>query len=301
MFGLNQSTLRPHLACEITATRVIAGRASDRNKVLELFTARELNHGVVTPNLGGTNIQDAAGFRNTITSALSSLSGRSREIIAILPDAAIRVLLLEFEDLPSKAQERDSVIRFRLKKSMPFDIEQAAVSCDIRRVKGTLQVVAAVSPREVLNEYESAFREAGYSAGVVLPSSLAALGLLDGGSPTLLLKVDPANLIVATAVQGELRLMRTLDNPHGEQVAAPELAEAVLPSIVFFEDSFGAKIEHIFVTGIRSLDEIGPLLHQHTGARVEELAPKVSSGANLSGGNFDPSMMASVAGALLGT
>lgn len=300
MIGLKQSVARPRLACEITAQRVIAGRASDRASELEVFTTRPLSHGTVAPNLAGANIQDAASLRSAIASALGSLSGRSRDAIAILPDAAIRVLLLDFEDLPVKAQERESVIRFRLKKSLPFDVEQAALSCDLRRANGTIQVVAAVSPREIIHEYEAAFRDAGYAPGLVLPSSLAALGLVEGDRPTLLLRVDPANITVAAAVNRELRLMRTLDNPHGEAVTPSELAETVLPSIVFFEDSFGARIERIFVTGLDSLDEIGPMLHQQTGAQVEELAPHLASGANLGGDHIEPSMMASVAGALLG-
>lgn len=299
MAGSKQSAARPRLACEISANRVIAARASDKG-ALDVFTVRQLNPGTVVPSLNATNIQNASAVRTVINGALASLSGGSRDLTVILPDAAVRVLLLEFDDLPAKAQDRDSVIRFRLKKSLPFDVEQAAVSCDVRRSNGTIQVVAAVSPAEVIKEYEDAFRDAGYSPGVLLPSSLAALGLLEGDKPTLMLKVDPANVTVAAAVNQELRLMRTLDNPHGEKVSATELAETVLPSIVFFEDTFGARIEQIFVTGVTSLDEIGPMLHQQTQARVEELAPGVSSSANLGGDKYDPSVMAAVAGALLG-
>lgn len=94
--------------------------------------------------------------------------------------------------------------------------------------------------------------------------------------------------------------MRTLDNPHGEDVPAAELSETVLPSIVFFEDTFGARIERIFVAGLVSVHELGPMLHEHTGAQVEELAPKLSSSGNLGGSQMEPSMMAGVAGALLG-
>lgn len=300
MFRFKQSVARPRLACEITTKRVIAGRAADRATALDVFTTRELISGTVAPNLVAANIPDASGLRNAINSALSSLSGRSRDVIAILPDAAVRVVLLEFEALPTKAQERDSVIRFRLKKSLPFDVEQAVMSCDIKRTNGNIQVVAAVSPRDVVNEYESAFRDAGYAPGIVLPSSLAALGLVEADRPTLLLKVDSANVTVAAVVNQELRLMRTLDNPHGEDVPAAELSETVLPSIVFFEDTFGARIERIFVAGLVSVHELGPMLHEHTGAQVEELAPKLSSSGNLGGSQMEPSMMAGVAGALLG-
>jgi type IV pilus assembly protein PilM len=300
MVGSQKSASRPHLACEITVSRVIGARSSNNGAALEVFTSRHLTPGTVVPALSGGNIHDAAAVRTAISGALAAVGGKTRDVIAILPDAAVRVLLLEFDDLPSKAKESEAVIRFRLKKSLPFDVDRCALSCDVRRANGTIQVVAAVSPREVVDEYEAAFRDAGYSPGVVLPSSLAALGLLEGERPTLMLKVDPANITVAATVSQELRLMRTLDNPHGENVAAAELAEAVLPSIVFFEDTFGSRIERIFVAGVASLDEAGPMLHQQTGAQVEELAPSISSGANLGGDQFKPSMMAGVAGALLG-
>ena len=300
MANSKQSVARPRVACEITASRVIAGRAAENRGTLEVFTSRQLAPGTVTPALNGANGPDGTALRTAINGAIAPVSGKSRDVVAILPDAAVRVLLLEFDDLPSKPKESEAVIRFRLKKSLPFDVEQAALSCDVRRMNGTIQVVAAVSPLEVVREYETAFRDAGYLPGVVLPSSLAALGLVDGERPALMLKVDPANITVAAAVNQELRLMRSLDNPHGENVAAAELAETVLPSIVFFEDTFGSRIERIFVAGIASVDEVGPMLHQQTGAKVEELAPRISSGANLGGENFEPSMMAGVAGALLG-
>ena len=295
-----QSGARPHLACEITPHRVIAARATEKFNGLEVFTTRQLNEGAVLPSLTAPNIQDSSALRNALSGALSVIGGKSRDVIAVLPDTAIRVLLLDFEDLPAKPQESESVVRFRLKKSLPFDSEDAALSYDARRVNGTVQVVAAVSPREVVQEYEEAFRDVGYAPGMVMPSCLAVLGLVDGERPTLVLKVDRTNVTVAAAVSHELRLIRTLDNPSGENVSAGELAETVLPSIMFFEDSFGARIERIFVSGLTSIDEIGPMLHQHTGARVEELVPEISPSQNLSGNKIEPAVVAGVAGALLG-
>jgi len=44
-------------------------------------------------------------------------------------------------------------------------------------------------------EYESAFRDAGYSPGVSWPSMLAALGAADAERPTLVVKVGRAHEI----------------------------------------------------------------------------------------------------------
>jgi type IV pilus assembly protein PilM len=291
---------RPRLACEVTVSSVIAARASEKTRRLDLFTSRRLAPGVISPSLGGANVQDAEALRTAISGALGAVSGTARDVIVIVPDAAIRVLLLDFETLPAKAQDIDPVIRFRLKKSLPFDVEQAAIAYDIKRNQNGVQVVAAVSPRSVMDEYEGAFRDAGYAPGVVLPSSLAALGIVEGQRPTLVLKVDPMNITIAAAQNQELRLIRTLENPHGIEVTPAELAEAVLPSVVFFEDQYGEKIQEICIGGAAAIDQIGPLLHQQTGAEVRELAPDISPDQNLSGESIEPSLMAGLAGALLG-
>ncbi|HKW74252.1 MAG TPA: hypothetical protein VJN64_01895 [Terriglobales bacterium] len=300
MSGSKQNSKRPRLACEIMADRVIAGRASDKAPRLEVFTSRRLSEGALAPGLAAPNVMDGQALRTAISGALGAVGGSSRDVVAIVPDAAIRVLLLDFETLPAKPQETDPVIRLRLKKALPFDVDQATVSYDIRRNNGTVQAVAAVSPRAVIEEYEAAFRDLGYSPGVLLPSTLAALGTVDADKPTLVVKVDPGNVMIIAAEKQALRLVRTLENPRGAAITAEELAEGVLPSIVFFEDTFGARIEQIYIGGVASIQTIGPLLHQQTGAQVQELGPSLSSEQDLSGENLEPAMMAGIAGALLG-
>ncbi|MGE5325376.1 MAG: type IV pilus biogenesis protein PilM [Actinomycetota bacterium] len=295
-----QKSLRPRIACEITLDRVIAARASDRLPRIEMFTSRQLPAGTVAPGLGGPNVLNGEALRTAIKGALGAVSGNLRDVIVIVPDAAIRVLLLDFEALPGKPAEIEAVIRFRLKKSLPFDVDQAAVSYELKRGADGVRVVAAVSPRSIIEEYESAIRDSGYAPGVVLPSSLAALGTVEGERPTLLLKVAPTNTMIAAAEHQELRLVRTLENPNGTSVSAEELAEGVLPSIVFFEDTFAAHVEQIYIGGVDRMDQVGPLLHEHTGARVQELAPDISPEQNLSGEHISPSLMAGIAGALLG-
>jgi type IV pilus assembly protein PilM len=300
MTGSTQKSVRPRLACEVTRDRVIAARASDKLPRIELFTSRQLPEGAVNPGLNGPNVVDAAALRTAISGALQAVGGGSKDVIVIVPDASIRTLLLDFDALPAKPEEVEPVIRFRLKKSLPFDVDDAVVSYEITRGNGNVRVVAAVSPRSIIEEYEAAFRAEGYLPGVVLSSSIAALGIIDGQRPTLVLKVDANNITITATEKQELRLIRTLDNPRGPDVTASELAEGVLPSIVFFEDTFAARIEQIYVGGVAQLAEVGPLLHEHTGAQVQELAPNLTSEQNLSGEMIPPAMMAGLVGALLG-
>ena len=76
-------------------------------------------------------------------------------MIAIVPDAAVRVMLVEFDTLPSDQEEALGVVRFRLKKSLPFDVDKAKVSYHAQKVRDEIRVVAAVAMGSVIDDYES--------------------------------------------------------------------------------------------------------------------------------------------------
>src|SRR5579859_237595 len=150
MARLSQPGARPLLACEISAGSVIAARCAHKPPHVEMFSSRSLRPGVITPALAGANIHNAATLRTAIQDTLGPLSGKSRDMIAIIPDSAIRIMLLDFESLPAKPEERGPFIRFRLKKSLPFDVDHAALSWEVQSSNGRIQVVAAVSPSAVI-------------------------------------------------------------------------------------------------------------------------------------------------------
>ena len=98
----------------------------------------------------------------------------------VVPDSAVRVLFLDFDQLPTKAAEALPVVRFRLKKLLPFDADDAMVSYQVMSSeKGTIKLLAVAMPKAVLEEYEAVVLAAGYLPGAVLPSTLAALAGLD--------------------------------------------------------------------------------------------------------------------------
>ena len=296
MPSITKSTARPHLACEVAADRVVAARGSAAGHV-ELCASHSLPAGAVVPNLGNVNVLDGQVLRLAIAEALASVQDRSRDVIAVLPDAAVRVVMLDFDTLPDKKQDAEGVVRFRLKKSLPFNVDQAALSYEVHHLNGHVKVLAAVSPQPVLEEYESAFRDAGYSPGVVVPSMLAALGLVDTGGPALVVKVDSVSISVAVVDQNELRLLRTLENASGAGVSGAQIAADVYPSVVFYEDTYGAKVERVLVGGLPSMADITSALEAQIGLRVQSLV----TGRHLKDkeGSAPASLLAGVLGALV--
>lgn len=290
---------RPKLACEVAQDRVIAARAADSGQVLELCSTSELAPGCVVPDLTEGNLRERNSVISAIRDSLGHLGGRTRDIVAVLPDAAVRVVLLDFETLPDKPEEAESVVRFRLRKSLPFDVDKAKVSYQAQKTNGATRVVAAVALNSVIEDYESAFREAGFAPGVVLPSMLAALGGASAEQPTLVVKVDARTTSIAILDQQQLLLFRTLENTRGVTISGEQLAEDVYPSVVFFQDTYTTSIEQIFVAGISDVSGAAPALHSQTGAEVKELVR--ASQLGLGGGSIPKWRMAGVVGALLST
>jgi len=294
----SKSGSRPKIACEIFADRVLAGRIAENGSTVEMCSARELAPGSVVPDLTEPNLRQPEAIRKAINEVIGSVAGRSRDVIAVLPDAAVRVVLLDFDTLPSNVEEAESVVRFRLKKSLPFDVDKAKVSYHTQASLGGLRVVAAVALASVVEDYEMAFRDAGYSAGIVVPSILAALGAAEADRPTLVLKVDVRTTSLAILDTGQLLLFRTLENTRGVTVTGEQLAEEVYPSVVFFQDTYHTNIERIYVAGLPESGGAAPALQAQTGADVRELV--VSSQLGTGSGTTVPRWrMAGVVGALI--
>jgi len=286
------------LACEIAADRVLAGRLTDNGDALEASAARELAPGSVIPDLVENNLRQREAVRAGIESALSSIALRSKDVIAIVPDAAVRVMLVEFDTLPSDQEEALGVVRFRLKKSLPFDVDKAKISYHAQKVNDEVRVVAAVAMASVLADYEAAFGDAGFNPGVVLPSTLAALGAAEAKKPTLVIKVDAHTTSIAILNQDQLQLFRTLENTRGVAITGDQLAEEVYPSVVFFQDTYHLNIEQIYVAGLPESVGAAPALRAQTGADVQELVSSAQLGAS-TGGAVPRWRMSGVVGALI--
>lgn len=292
----NTPILRPRVACEISTDRIVAARAADAGKNLEAATSAILPPGLLAPGLQQANIADRGKLVPALQNLLSAVAGRSRDICLVIPDAATRVMLLDFDTLPDKQPDADAVVRFRLKKSLPFEVEQSAVSFDRQGTSNPVRVVAAVTPRGVLDEYEWLVREAGYNPGTVLPSMLAVLGAVDATRPTMVIKAEPGTTTFAIVDQEQLLLYRALEN-GGSAVIGQSLIDDVNSSLVYFEDRYGVSVERVLLVGVQSPEALQLALSANGNIRVEELVTSPMAGVAAS--NVNRSALAGVVGALI--
>jgi type IV pilus assembly protein PilM len=279
IFPAQANALRPRLACEITSAGVVAARpGAAEQEIVSAFAP--FRPGVLAAGLKTPNFTDRAAVASALRQALDEVSVRETQITVVIPDAAVRVLMLDFDLLPPKAIEALPIIRFRLRKLVPFEVDHAAVSYQLMPVKeGLVRVIVAVSPAEVLAEYESAVREAGYEPGVVLPSTLAALAAVSGEEPSLVINRNGSSVTTAITRQNELLLHRTLELTEKEWMpeentlhAAEELQQSVSVAIAYFEDTLESPPRQLLSCGIGGPEELVRLLEDDR-IPVRDLVP----------------------------
>jgi type IV pilus assembly protein PilM len=283
IFPSQANALRPRLACEITSAGVVAARpGAAEQEIVSAFAP--LRAGVLSAGLKTPNFTDRAAVAGALRQALDEISVRETQITVVIPDAAIRVLMLDFDLLPPKAVEALPIIRFRLRKLVPFEVDHAAVSYQLMPAKeGLVRVIVAVSPAEVLAEYESAVREAGYEPGVVLSSTLAALAAVSAEEPSLVINRNGSSVTTAITRQNELLLHRTLELTEKEWMpeenslhSAEELQQSVSVAIAYFEDTLDAPPRQLLSCGIGGPEELIRLLEDDR-IPVRDLVPMAYS------------------------
>jgi type IV pilus assembly protein PilM len=189
---------------------------------------------------------------------------KRRDIALILPDYCARVAVLDFDNFPADAKEQLSLVRFRMKKSVPFDVESAAVGYWAQTAGGKVDVVAAVAPVEIIARYEAPFRAAGMNPGFVTTSSLAMLHLVEGRQVTVIAKLSGNVLTLMVLNGGVVKLIRCLE--------LGDVAADLYPTFAYVEDQLGVKAELLLLCGFgATTDEYQRQFHRDLGIPVEAL------------------------------
>ncbi|HEX3986948.1 MAG TPA: hypothetical protein VHX13_10105 [Acidobacteriaceae bacterium] len=249
--NIRKSGLRPGLACELRPEGVIAARSSSHRHGGEAVMAfAPLAVGALLPGLKVPNLGDARAVAAAVESVLGEVNAKTKDLTLVVPDAATRVLLLDFDALPAKRAEALAVVRFRLRKMVPFDVEPAAVSYQVMAEQaGELSVLVTVMPGDVLAEYEQVIRDAGYSPGAVLPSTLAVAAALDSSEAALMVNHAGTSITTAVTQGNEMLLHRLMELPVDERARDQEMAQAVITTLAWYEDTLRSTPGTLYYAG----------------------------------------------------
>ncbi len=274
----------PGMAFEISEAGIAAARIGARAE-LEF---QPLKSGTLSVSPLRENVIDADDFSMAVRMLAGGPKGapaarRRKDVALILPDFSARISVLDFDSFPSDAKEQAALIRFRLKRSVPFDVESAAMSYWAQAAADKkVDVVVVMAPLEIVARYEAPFRAAGMNPGLVTTSSIAALELAPESGLSAMAKISGRVLTVLVRDKATLKLARCLELSSTEL----EDVEAVLvPTFVFVEDNLGGRPEKLMLCGFGArTGEAERRFQQELGVTAEPLrSPLAPPGENNAG------------------
>lgn len=256
------ATPHPPLAIEVGLDRVSGARWT-RTGGLDGYAVEVLPLGALVPSAVETNIVNAAALKSAIAAVCTHLRAKDESVALILPDPVIRVFVQHFDDFPRSREEADPMLRWKLKKSVPFEVDETLISY-MRQAprEAGVDVVTALARLRIIREYESLAEAAGLHPGVVLSSSLAAIALVEEHRPTLLARVSGTALTTAIVREGVLCGYRCTELPaRGFDLTPHMLLEDIYPVAAYYQDTWQEGIQSVRVAGLgaRLPEFVGPL------------------------------------------
>ena len=246
-----EATPHPGLVIEVSPDRAAAARFT-RTGALDGFAVELLPPGAVVPSAIETNLVNLAAAKAAISNLADTLKMKDEDAALLVPDPVIRVFVQHFDDFPRTSEEAIPMLRWKLKKSVPFEVDETLLSYMRQKPRGEgVDVVTSIARLRIIKEYESLLEPIGVRPGVVLSSTLAAISLLEENRPTLLARLSGTSLTTAIVREGMLAGYRCTELPAtASQVTPQMLLEEIFPLAAYYQDTWQEGIQAVRVAGL---------------------------------------------------
>jgi type IV pilus assembly protein PilM len=303
----------PAVAVEIGAGRVTAvvlGTVDGAPAVTAQATER-LPDGLVVPSLTAPNLTDKTAVAAAVQRVLRAVGASRGRVAVVIPDGAAKVSVVRFEKVPAKAEDLAQLVRWQVRKSVPFPIEQSQVSWTpgVTDAAGTDYVVT-VARQDIVQDYEQAVAAAGVQVGLVDLATFNLVNLLLAGDPAatpsgdwLLVHVTPDASTMVIVREGALLLFR-----HRPVEGEGSLSDLGHQTAMYYEDRLNGRGLSRAVLAARDvgagvlgdLQALGRAIEQRVGKAVVEIDPRALVRiAAESGSGGDRAAIAAPVGVLL--
>jgi type IV pilus assembly protein PilM len=251
----------PTVACEISRQALSLVRLdSKQSNVIERFAVIPLSQGLIVPSLTKPNIASIPDFVTAMKSAISKAEAKSMKMSLAIPDASAKSAIHILDTLPSNENERQQLLKWKLKKAVPFNVEEAYLSYwEKRAVDGKHVLLTVCICREVLNQYEEAFQRMGIQMGYITLSSFAAFEFLARLDPeavqksVLLLRIGATDTSSLIMQEGRVSFFRHSErnvdeeNTSAAMASKPtqsqyqEIYDELYPCVIYYQDKLSSR------------------------------------------------------------
>ena len=270
------------IAPEAVSIAVLGGRG--QNAFVQGYAVEPMPVGAVTPSLTATNMPDRDVVVRALRSACESVGVRPRRVALVVPDLIGKVSLVKFDRTPTRRDDLDQLIRWQVKKSTPFPIEDACVTYSAGAQSTGNEFLVVAARRETVREYEGVCEEIGIEAGLVDLATIGVVNLFLSAGPAasgdwLIVHMRPEYTSIVILRREDVIFFR--NRAEGDEEA---LQDVVHQTAMYYQDRLGGKgFSRVLLGGLGkapgAVDMARRDLEEHMGTVVEPIDP--TRGASL--------------------
>jgi hypothetical protein len=285
---------------QLTLVRVLHRRRS--RPVLETFQIQAapdhaVGASIFRPDLG--SLADLTGQARALFERSGTKPGK---VSLILPDNFAKVSIVTLPERPATRKNLREILRFKLRRSVPFRLEEATISSFALPGAGPeMNLLVAVMLRSVVEQYEAAFEAAGARPGLIDLCTPSVFNLTRPAIAKAVASGTDAALLNCTRNYFTLMIMRAdrvvffrcKSYAGGEEADASGrlavMARELTSSFSYYAEKLGGSgVGTVFVRAVApGLDEVIPVLERIGIASV--CAIDAAEGLDPSAGRrFDP-------------
>lgn len=242
----------PHVFA-VEPGRLAYGRFPHGDHGLEAvdFHEVELTEGLFGEGPLGGPLLDASAFREAISSLVRRGGGSVSEASLLLPDAWLRLSFATLEDLPRGARKREEALRWKLRKLVPFRVEELRVrSTPVAPLPGqedSHRFLLGFALQQLLEQLETAFADEGVLIGQITNQSLGLASALRGVVESYELAVVAGasmsgySLIVMRGGEPTLHRFKSIDPTSSSEVVEAVASRDLSLTRGYLEEQLGGR------------------------------------------------------------
>ena len=155
----------------------------DQGFVYEASHSLPVPDGVLGEGPLGAPLSKPEGFAGLVDELVGQLAGPIKSASLVLPDSWLRLTFTELSELPRGGQAREEMLRWKLKKLVPFRVEDLRVSATpvtpFPDQEQPVRLLVGFAIELLISQIEDAFAAAGVELGRVVNTTLALAASLE--------------------------------------------------------------------------------------------------------------------------
>lgn len=272
------------LAFQFTSRGFAAVRQAPKDGQILSRAIISLEEGLIRPSFFENNFPEPGKLIQRLQKERRRFDFPERQAACLLPEMSQKTFVFVFDSLPASRQERERLLRFRIKKQMPMLPDDTRLSWAVQDSSPPIKVLVSAARAAVVKEYEDLMGRFGFRIRMVSGPTLSLSNWLDRPRYRnfLLVNIEAASFCLAAFDHANATLyrqkpfMQAAGDEEGRRKLSQTILQEIENTLTFIEDKEHKKVDSLWVRiGVEEWADMLPSLKAHSRLPVHEIRERI--------------------------